>query len=127
MRDIWAWISVTPDSGPVCAVLEKVGGFIGDNYGIPGMGSAMFNFGTSFGALEMALTAARIPFEIITPAKWQSGVGVVGRKKSESKTVWKNRLKAHAERLFPGIKVTLAIADSLLIATYCKRKHEGTL
>jgi len=60
----------------------------------------MFNFGTSFGALEMALTAARIPFEIITPAKWQSELAWSTRK-SESKTVWKNRLKAHAERLFP--------------------------
>ena len=47
--------------------------------------------------------------------------------KTESKTEWKNRLKGMAQQLYPDLKVTLATADALLIATYCKRKHEGTL
>lgn len=105
-----------------CAVLERVGGFIQGN---PTPGSAMFNFGANFGALRMALTAAAIPFDVIIPAKWQRGVGVTPRGKDEKKTSHKNRLKARAQQLFPGVKITLAVADALLIAAYC-RQTKGT-
>ena len=128
-RDIWDWLTAPGPFGeertlPTHAVLEKVNGYVGDG-GNPG--SAMFKFGTSYGSLKMALTAAGIPFEEIPPQTWQKALGIPKRKKGESKTVWKNRLKAHAQRLFPQEKITLATADALLIATYCKRKCEGLL
>lgn len=105
------------------AVIEKVSGYIGE--GQPG--SAMFKFGMSYGGLRMALIAAGIPFEEVTPQAWQKALGIGKRDKAESRTQWKNRLKAKAQQLFPQVKVTLATADALLIALYCKRKHTGTL
>jgi hypothetical protein len=87
----------------------------------------MFNFGANYGALRMALTAAGIPFEEVVPGVWQRGLNIPPRKKTEGKTAWKNRLKAKAQQLFPSVKITLATADALLIAEFCRRKHEGLL
>jgi len=105
------------------ACLEQVGGYTGE--GQPG--SAMFNFGRGFGHLEMALLACNIPTTLVHPRTWQKAMGISPRKKTETKTQWKNRIKATAQRLFPRSHVTLATADALLIAEYCRRKHEGKL
>lgn len=60
--DIWNWIS----SNKNCfAVIEKV-------HSMPGQGVAStFKFGYGFGGLNMALVAAKIPFELISPRQWQ--------------------------------------------------------
>lgn len=107
------------------AVIEKVGGYTAS--GGPQPGSAMFKFGQSYGGLRMALIAAGIPFEEVTPQRWQKALGVTPRGKEETKTSFKNRLKAKAQQLFPKIKVTLATADAILLAEYCKRSQEGRL
>ena len=75
----------------------------------------------------MALIAAGIPFEEVIPRTWQKGVGITPRGKGETKTRFKNRLKAKASQLFPKVNVTLATADALLIAEFCRRKRTGTL
>jgi hypothetical protein len=129
-KDILSWLEekaamVHGLKTEIFAVLEKVGGYT--QVGGPQPGSAMFKFGTSYGGLRMALTAARIPFEEIMPQKWQRGLGIVPRKKGETKSQFKSRLKDFAQKLFPDTKVTLAIADALLIALYCQRKQEGKL
>lgn len=121
--DVWVWMSVEPR--PEFAVIEKVGGYT--QAGGPQPGSAMFKFGQSYGGLRMALVAAGIPFDEVTPQTWQKGLGVTPRGKTESKTQFKNRLKARAQQLFPSVKVTLATADALLIAEFCRRKRTGTL
>ena len=146
-RDIWQWFHwYEPGQRPV-AVLEKVGGYVGEAQ----PGSAAFKFGASYGMLKMALIAAGIPFEEVTPQTWQKALGIPPRRKGkrakrlkatkdgpkelysdrleggESKTQWKNRLKAFAQKLFPGAAVTLKTADALLLAEYCRRKREGTL
>ena len=135
-RDLWDWISQTADSlTPVFAVIEKVSGWTGGNKNKSGApyahegapGSAMFKFGTSYGGLRMALVAAGIPFEEVVPRTWQKALGITPRAKTESKGQFKNRLKAKAQQLFPSEKVTLATADALLIAEYCRRKQEGKL
>lgn len=111
------------DQGRNChAILEQVGGYVGE--GQPG--SAMFKFGEGYGKLKMALTAAKIPYELVTPQRWQKQYSL-SRKKGEKKGPWKNRIKEVACRLFPQEKVTLATCDALLIAEYCRRKHTGTL
>ena len=81
----------------------------------------MFSFGASYGALCMALTAADVRFEEVPPLRWQRGLHIPPRKKSESRTAWKNRLKSKAQQLFPKEYVTLATADALLLAEYCSR------
>ena len=110
---------------PYCyAVVEKVTGFVG---GPGNTGSSMFKFGASYGSVRMALIASGIPFEEVMASVWQKGLKIPSRGKSESKTAWKNRLKARAQQLFPGVEVTLKTADALLIAEFCRRKREGTL
>ena len=110
---------------PSLAVIEKVGGYIAGN---PAPGSAMFNFGKGYGALCMALVALEVSFEEVPPQRWQKAMGVGKRKKTETKTAWKNRLRSKAQQLYPDVPgITLSTCDALLIATFCKRKHEGTL
>ena len=78
----------------------------------PQMGvKSAFTFGNGFGHLEMALTAAGIPFERVRPQVWQKALGCMTKGD-------KNITKRKAQELFPDIKVTHAIADALLIAHY---------
>lgn len=96
-------------------MLEKV-------HSMPAQGvKSVWTFAQNYGSIRMALIAARIPFETVTPQTWQKYLGIVKRGKEESKTKFKNRLKAKAQELFPELKITLAIADALLIAEYCRR------
>lgn len=91
----------------VVAVLEQV-------HSMPGQGvTSCFTFGEGYGALQMALIAAGIPFVKVTPQKWQKALScMTGGDKNVS--------KRKAQELFPTIKVTHAIADSLLLAHYAK-------
>ena len=106
--------SAKPSECSVC-LIEKVGGMPHD---VP-MNS--FSFGQNYGALRMALIAAGITFEAVAPGRWQREFGLLARK-TESKTEKKNRHKARAQELFPGIKITHSISDALLLAEYCRRK-----
>lgn len=119
-RELWTWITATAHLDSVTAVLEQVTGYVGDG-GNPG--SAMFRFGTNYGELRMALTAAGIPFHDCPPRAWQKALGIHPRGKSESNTAWKNQLKAHAGIRFPGTKPTLKTADAMLIALYCQQTY----
>lgn len=83
----------------------------------PGDGAAsMFKFGQGFGWLQMALLAANIKTIEVLPNTWMRGLGIKSKKKDETKTAYKNRLKFVAEQLFPDQKVTLWNSDALLIA-----------
>lgn len=123
-RDLWdCFARLAEDTGlHPHAVIEKVGGYIRGSQG--NIGSAMFNFGVGYGMLKMALVAAHIPFEEVTPRTWQKSVGISPKRKAESKQQFKNRIKGIAQRLFPNLQVTLATADALLIAEYCRRRVE---
>jgi len=113
LADLWDAIydcspeRTTCEYSPHCC-LEKV-------HSMPGQGVASsFKFGQGFGHLEMALTAAKIPFTYVTPQKWQKELGcLTGGDKNVS--------KSRAQQLFPPIKCTHAISDALLIAEYCRR------
>lgn len=102
------------DDGKAVAVLEQVNA-------MPKQGvTSSFNFGEGYGKLQMALMAAEIPYEKVRPQKWMKALGCLT---GGDKNVTKN----FAQQLFPGIRCTHNIADGLLIATYCQRKHTGTL
>jgi len=77
-----------------------------------------FTFGQGFGQLEMALTAAGIPFERVRPQVWQKAMGCMTKGD-------KNVSKAKAQELFPSMKITHATADALLIAEYGKRQQKS--
>jgi len=92
----------------VFACIEKV-------HSMPGQGVAStFKFGESYGQLTGLLVGLKIPYETVTPQKWQGAMQC--RSKGD-----KNVTKAKAQALYPEIKVIHANADALLIATYCKR------
>ncbi len=99
--------------GCVKGVVEAVHAF-------PGQGvSSTFKFGKNYGELRMALIAAEIPFNEVTPRSWQKFYGMK-KDKEESKPQWKVRLRQRAEQLYPKVKLNNQTADSLLIAHYCK-------
>ena len=82
-----------------------------------------FSFGGIYRALKMALTAAEIPYDEVTPLKWQTALGCRSRGD-------KNITKAKAQELFPilpsGLRITHATADSLLLAEYNWRVNRLT-
>lgn len=95
--------------------LEKV-------QGLPKMsGGGMFTFGKGFGWLEMALISLKIPTEEVTPQKWQKEFQLGEKKGNQTDTVWKNKLKAKAQQLFPKQEIFLWGADAILIAEYGRR------
>lgn len=103
----------------VVCYLEKVG------FGMPGQSSkATATFARHNGHLEMALLALGIKTNEVTPPKWIRSYQL-GRSSDYSKSEWKNRLKSMAQQLFPHEKVTLSIADSLLIAEYGRKQEVG--
>jgi hypothetical protein len=116
LQDLWELVyNIKQDSfreGPwakTTAYLEQV-------HSSPQMGvKSAFTFGNGFGHLEMALTAAWIPFVRVSPQKWQGALGCrTGGDKNVS--------KARAQELFPDLKPTHATADALLIMEYGRRQ-----
>lgn len=94
------------------AVLEKV-------HSSPQMGvTSAFTFGAGYGRCRMALTASRIAFDELLPQRWQRLLG--GLSGGD-----KRLLKARAQALYPTVKLTLATADALLLATVARRLHLG--
>jgi len=108
LSDIWSVVSMAPDSGRVFGVIERVSA-------MPKQGvSSTFKFGKSAGALEMALVAAGVEYELVTPTKWQAAM----KCRSGGN---KNITKAAAQRLFPALKITHLVADAILLAEFARR------
>jgi crossover junction endodeoxyribonuclease RuvC len=84
-RDIWLLLKSLEEL-PHKVYIEKV-------HAMPQQGvSSTFKFGVGYGGLRMALTAAGIPFDEVTPQLWQKALGVVKRAKTESKNDHKKKL-----------------------------------
>jgi crossover junction endodeoxyribonuclease RuvC len=94
----------------VC-VLEEVSGFAGKAQ----PGSAMFRFGEHFGFIKGVVQALGIRLVMVRPQVWQKGFGLGTASACRTKSEWKNKLKAEAQRRFPQLNVTLKTADALLI------------
>lgn len=87
-------------------------------HAMPGQGvTSMFSFGKGYGALEMALIATGISTVSVSPKRWQKYYSF-GSRGELSKTEWKKKLLKKAQQLFPKNKITLQVADSLLLAKY---------
>lgn len=115
-KDIWnqlqvVWGAAHMENEPIFAWLENV-------HSMPAQGVASsFKFGANWGFLKGLLTASAIPFELVSPQKWQ---GYLGCRTGGDKNV----TKQFAQRLFPELKINHAIADALLICEYGKRTHK---
>ena len=109
VRDVAAGARV--EGVDLVCVLEEVGGFVGKAQ----PGSAMFRFGENYGFLKGVIQALEIRLVLVRPQVWQKGFGLGTASACASKTIWKNKLKAEAQRRFPHLNVTLKTADALLI------------
>lgn len=104
----WVWHHVNEKDVRFFAVCEKVNA-------MPKQGvSSSFKFGASYGFLRGILAAFEIRREFIRPAIWQKSLGCLSKGD-------KNVTKAKAQELFPGVKVTHAIADALLLAAFARK------
>jgi hypothetical protein len=105
LQDLWELLRDIASEGDCHAYLEQVSSS-------PQMGVvSAFTFGRGYGNLEMALTAAGIPFTRVRPQVWQKELGCLTKGD-------KNITRKLASELFPTIKCTHAVSDALLIAKY---------
>ena len=74
----------------------------------------------NFGFLKGFLMARGAVIHTVKPQKWQKDLGI-GTKSGKPTKVWKNQLKNEAQKRFPGVKVTLATSDALLLLDYGTR------
>lgn len=129
LHDLWNWIG---NCTRTTVLLERPPKYTG----IPRPASRIAPLFRSYGQLEMALAGNTMNYHRVDPETWQSGLCIFPRKKGKKKgkgvkeetyAQWKKRLKETAEEIFPQTKVTLAVADALLIAEYGRRKLEGLI
>jgi len=112
--DVVGWLrSLQAGGGIVFASMEKVGAMPGNG------GTSMFKFGVSTGWCHGILDALGIPWELVTPTKWQRGMACLNGGN-------KNITKAAAQRLWPDERpsprgITQDDADGMLIAEYARR------
>lgn len=141
-HDLWVLVRELSES-------TKLDGVLVENvHSMPSQSSqSSFTFGKGYGGLRMALIAASIPFDEVTPQAWMKAFGLKRKPHTKTKrwknrkgkivdkryggetdTQWKKRLLAKAQQLFPKAEnLNLKTADSLLIACYNQRKSEGRL
>lgn len=109
-------LGFVPETDAPVAYLEDLVKYTGRN--MPS--SSMATYAGNWGFLKGALIALNYRIVIVPPKTWQKALGL-GTAKGMSKTEWKTKLKNRAEQLFPGVKVTLATADALLILEAARR------
>ena len=107
IRARWLAIAKLETEDCYCCI-EKV--HTSPQMGVRSAGTFMQNTGE----LLASLCAAGIPYEEVSPAKWQRHLSCLTAGD-------KNVTKQKAQGLFPGLKITHAIADALLIAEYCRQ------
>lgn len=81
-------------------------------------------FMIGYGGLLMALCGNGIPYTEVVPRTWQTAMGCFNadaKNVKQTKTQKKNANRDVAQRLFPELKMTLAIADAALLAAYCRK------
>jgi hypothetical protein len=117
---VWKMPATELDTIHLCRTLAKlfpgITGLVEKVSSSPQMGvTSAFTFGGSYKEMRMSLASAGIGFDDVLPRAWQKELGMK-KKPNEANTPWKNRLKAKAQQLYPGVRITLATADALLIA-----------
>jgi len=109
LQDLWG---IFQDLAPIPFTDEPVKAYLESVSSSPQMGVvSSFSFGRGYGNLEMALTAAKIPFERVRPQVWMKSLGCMTKGD-------KNVTRRKAGELFPHIKCTHAVSDALLLAYY---------
>jgi len=84
-----------------------------------GLGST-WKFGQHYGMLRGILAALGWRYILVRPQVWQKELGCLSHGD-------KRVTKGMAQRLFPGLRITHATADALLIAEWCRRIYGRTM
>jgi len=130
-RDLWNFMGIyVGDGSNIRAVIEKV-------HSMPSQSAQSgFTFGRGYGSVRMAMIAKKVSFDEIDPRAWMKALKIPPRKAGLNQDQWKQVLRGIAQQWYPNLPIweergskgrQLAVADAILLATYCKRKHEGTL
>ena len=133
-RDITECFPTPPTTGDICDLvrslkaehdlyvcyIEDIPKFTGKL--IPSSSAAVLF--ENYGFTQGVLMAMGVPTIRVRPQEWQKHFSLGTARACGSTTVWKNKLKAEAQRRFPNCKVTLKTADALLILDYA-RAMEG--
>ena len=109
---------------PTVVVIEKLPLFVS----VPGgrvSGASMAKLHRNAGLLTGAAMALGIRIEESDPHTWQKHFRLGTKKSAGGYTAWKNVLKGEAQKRFPSIKVTHAIADALLIYEWSRSSRLG--
>jgi hypothetical protein len=128
------------DTADAVVYMEKIAGFIPE-----GGASMMFEFGRLVERIGCVLECFSFRIIEVTPQAWQKALSLghcehvkagrhasdaekkaVRQKNAQLKRAWKNKLKAEAQRRFPGPEITLQNADSLLILDYARQQELAT-
>jgi hypothetical protein len=112
----------TPEPSRCVAFVERVGGFVGKAQ----PGSRAFTFGRGFGFLLGVLQERGVRVELVLPRTWQKSFNLGTASACASPADWKRKLRAEAQRRFPSLTVTLAVADALLLLDHGLRTMRGT-
>lgn len=111
----------------------------------PGFQGHQVEFGRQLERPECILETLGVRLILVTPQAWQKALALghrehpapLPRKPSKEqirnhrnadakcKRDWKNKLLQEAQRRFPGVNVTLATADALLILDYARQQENG--
>lgn len=116
-REIYQELCAIENGSPAVVLLEKVQSTPNDGH------VGAFRFGYNAGMLHAMVIASGYRLQFRTPQQWQRGFGLLKRK-GETITQKKNRHKAKAQELYPGLRVTHAVADALLISTFCRQNAD---
>ena len=114
LSDMIADIKIIRKIDKCFAKLELVHSF--PNQGV----RSTFSFGENYGIWQGILSSLDITYSKVTPQKWMAHYGVLPKVKKDRK----NKLKEIAQREYPDTKVTLYVADAILLAKYAKEKYE---
>ena len=99
---------------PMYAAIELV-------HSMPKQGvKSVWTFGKNYGQWLGILATLKIPYIEVTPHKWMKYFGTPKTSKKERK----NHLKHLAQQRYPEIKITLKVADAMLIATYLRETNK---
>lgn len=121
-RDGCDRLSVTREDAAVFYLEDLV-----KSTGSPMPGSAMAVYGSNWGFIKGAIQMAGCELHLVGAKKWQKALSM-GARGTMSKTEWKNKLKAEAQRRYPHLNITLATADALLILAYAtETKNQSAL
>lgn len=95
------------------AIMEDVGKGV-----MPGRAHAMIVLNVNAAVIRTALACWGVRLIQVRPQEWQKHFGLGKARDCASSVIWKNKLKAEAQRRFPSCDVTLKTADALLLLDY---------